>query len=105
MMFLFFCFLVFEVMFPLAGFFGGFFPRYPSRHSDGQSPVLFTLKVNETSTGTSDVFSTGLFLSYLILICSGQKTILEEKVGTGEPGRLALPSYLKGNFKGRRSCE
>ena len=65
-------------------------PNNPSRNRDGQSPVTFTLKVNETSTGTSDLFSTGLFLSDLILICSGQKTVLDEKVGNGETGRLAL---------------
>lgn len=65
-------------------------PNNPSRNCDGQSPVTFTLKVNETSTGTLDLFSTGLFLSDLILICSGQKTVLDEKVGSGETGRLAL---------------
>lgn len=43
---------------------------------DGQSAVTLSLKVNETSTGTLDLFSTGFFLPDLILISLGQKLII-----------------------------
>lgn len=52
---------VFENFFPEMFPLGFFFPNKPSRHCDEQSPVTFTLKVNETSTGTSDLFQTDSF--------------------------------------------
>lgn len=49
-------------------------PNKPPCLCNRHSPITFTLKVNETSTGTSDLFSPGLFL-YSTWICSRQNTV------------------------------